>query len=71
MVVKTGKIAIGAGVAVVLFGIVFFLQGNSIIGPTTSFMYSNPTWVSNGMIIAIAGGIIVCMGVVISLRRPK
>lgn len=71
MVVKIGKITIGVGVAVVLFGIVFYLQGNSIVGPTTSFMYSNPTWISNGIMIAIAGGIIVCAGIVTNLRRPK
>lgn len=71
MIVRIGKIVIGVGIAVILFGIVFYLQGNSIVGPTTSFMYSNPTWISNGIMIAIAGGIVVCMGIVINLRRPK
>ncbi|MEO9277610.1 MAG: hypothetical protein ABI340_07530 [Nitrososphaera sp.] len=68
---KIGKITINFGVAVIIFGIIFYLQGNSIVGPTTSFMYSNPKWILNGILIAISGGVIMGMGIVINLRRPK
>ncbi len=68
---KIGKIAIFVGITVIVLGIIFYLQGNSIVGPNTSFMYSNPTWILNGIMIAIAGGILMGVGIVISLRRPK
>ena len=68
---KIGKITIGIGITVVTFGIIFYLQGNSVVGPTTSFMYSNPKWILNGIMIAIFGGIVVGVGIVINLRRPK
>jgi hypothetical protein len=62
---------IAVGLVVIAFGIVFFLQGNSIVGPTTSFMYSNPQWIVNGEWIAIAGIIILVVGTGISLRHPR
>ena len=68
---KIGKIPLGVGIAVVAFGMIFYLQGNSVVGPTTSFMYSNPKWVLNGIIIAIFGGIMMGIGIVINLQRPK
>ena len=68
---KIGKIPLGVGIAVVAFGMIFYLQGNSVVGPTTSFMYSNPEWVLNGIIIAIFGGIMMGIGIVINLQRPK
>ncbi len=43
---------IGIGVVIIAFGIIFFLQGNSRVGPTSSFMYSNPKWILNGLLIA-------------------
>ncbi len=68
---KIGKLAVGIGVIIIVFGIIFYLQGNSIVGPRTSFMYSNPAWVLNGIIIVIAGFIVLSSGIVINLRRPK
>jgi len=59
------------GAIVTAFGITFFLQGNSVVGPTTSFMYSNPKWVVNGEWIAISGVIILALGIGISLRHLK
>ena len=46
------------------FGILFHLQGQSAVGPESSFMYSNPEWESNGLGIAIAGLIITSIGIV-------
>jgi len=63
--VKVGKPLIGIGIIVAIFGIVFFLQGQSLVGPKSSFMYSNPQWIINGQWIAIIGIIILGIGLVI------
>jgi len=60
------------GRAVILVaGIIFHLQGQSIIGPQTSFMYSNPDWVSYGMQIVIAGIIIIIIGLALLFVKFK
>jgi len=59
------------GIVVFVFGIIFYLQGNSLVGPTSSFMYSNPKWIVNGQWIAVVGVLILSAGLGISLRRPK
>jgi hypothetical protein len=61
----------GLGIIVMIFGIIFYLQGNSIVGPTSSFMYSNPQWTVNGQWIAVSGILILAAGLGISLRRPR
>lgn len=63
--------AIGVGAIVMIFGMIFYLQGNSIVGPTSSFMYSNPKWIVHGQWIAVCGGLILALGLGVSLRRPK
>lgn len=68
---RIGIVIMGLGVIVVIFGIIFYLQGNSIVGPTSSFMYSNPQWIVNGQWIAVSGVLILAAGLGISLRRPK
>jgi len=62
---------ISIGTVVTAFGMLFFLQGNSIVGPTTSFMYSNPQWIVNGKWISISGIIILVVGIEISLQRLR
>lgn len=71
---KAGKPIIGLGIVVIISGIVFYLQGQSIVGPESSFMYSNPQWITNGQWIAIVGIMILATGIAISkinLRHPK
>ena len=71
---KARKLIIVLGIIVIISGIVFYLQGSSVVGPESSFMYSNPEWIKNGQWIAISGIIILSAGIVISkvnLRRPK
>ena len=51
------------GLFIIAGGIVFHLQGQSIVGPESSFMYSNPEWIVYGLGIAITGLIITCIGV--------
>ena len=59
---KTGKILVTIGIIIAISGIVFHLQGQSIVGPESSFMYSNPDWITFGIQIMIMGIIIVVIG---------
>ena len=68
---SAGISLIGVGAVIAAFGTLFFLQGNSIVGPHSSFMYSNPKWVVNGGVIAAIGAGIIAFGIGISLRRPR
>lgn len=58
-----------AGAGITIMGVLFHLQGQSIVGPESSFMYSNPLWVTYGIQIALFGAIIMAVG--ISLRFFK
>jgi len=72
--VNPEKPIIGLGIVVILSGIVFYLQGQSVVGPESSFMYSNPEWITNGQWITIIGIIILAGGIVLSKvnsLRPK
>ena len=71
IIYKIGKMSVvkplvGVGIIVIVFGTVFFLQGHSVIGPKSSFMYSNPQWITNGQWIVIVGIIILVVGLLIS-----
>ena len=72
---KIGKPIIGVGIAILISGVVFSLQGHAVVGPESSFMYSNPEWVTYGQWIVIAGIIISAVGIAIlkksRLRHPK
>ncbi|MGI0069300.1 MAG: LPXTG cell wall anchor domain-containing protein [Nitrosopumilaceae archaeon] len=68
---KIGIPIISVGIIVSAFGTIFFLQGNSIVGPTSSFMYSNPKWIINGLWVAAVGIAIIVIGIWFSLRRRK
>jgi len=57
------------GTIILIFGLIFHLQGQSVIGPESSFMYSNPDWITYGIQIAIVGIIIVVVGVGISIIK--
>ena len=62
---KGGRTLIIIGIIVGIFGSIFHLQGKSMVGPESSFMYSNPEWVSYGLQIIIVGIIILSIGFVI------
>ena len=55
---------IGVGVIVTTFGIIFQLQGQSIVGPQESFMYSNPDWITYGIEIWILGVSLIAIGII-------
>ena len=50
------------GITVLVLGIIFHMQGHSIVGPQSSFMYSSPEWVTYGIQIAIIGTIVLIAG---------
>ena len=66
----TGSPFIILGLFILAAGIIFHLQGQSVIGPESSFMYSNPDWVSYGLGISMAGMIIIGIGF-ISRKKSK
>ncbi len=66
---KGAKPLIIIGTIILIFGLIFHLQGQSVIGPESSFMYSNPDWVTYGIQIAIVGIIIVGTGIGVSIIK--
>ena len=60
------KIVIAIGFVTLIFGLIFHLQGQSIVGPESSFMYSNPDWITYGIQISIVGIIIIGVGVIMA-----
>ncbi len=63
------KALIAAGSIIVVFGIIFTAQSQSLVGPESSFMYRNPEWLVNGTVIAAAGGALLAAGIIISIKR--
>ena len=66
---KEVKSLVIIGTIVLIFGLIFHLQGQSVIGPESSFMYSNPDWITYGIQIAIVGIIIVMAGMGIRIIK--
>ena len=66
---KGGKTLAIIGIIIMIFGVIFHLQGHSVIGPESSFMYSNPNWVTYGMQMAILGIIILSIGIIIFKKK--
>ncbi len=57
------------GILILASGGIFHFQGQGIIGPESSFMYSNPEWISYGKQIVILGLIIVGAGIGLILSK--
>ena len=57
------KAVILTGIGIMIMGVIFHLQGKSIVGPESSFMYSNPQWITYGTQIVVLGGIILAVGI--------
>jgi len=66
---EKGKIVTIVGFVIMIFGLIFHLQGQSIVGPESSFMYSNPDWITYGIQISIIGIVIVGTGLLIIKRK--
>ncbi|HKQ20959.1 MAG TPA: hypothetical protein VJS91_02875 [Nitrososphaeraceae archaeon] len=52
------------GIVLVLIGLVFTAQSESYVGPQSSFMYSNPSWTINGLIIIVAGVVVLVVDII-------
>jgi len=59
-----GYSIIGIGIISFIFGLIFDLQGQSIVGPESSFMYANPDWITYGIEIMIIGAIVIGIGTI-------
>ena len=57
------------GIILVIFGIIFNFQGQGMIGPESSFMYQSEDWIDYGIIISMAGVILILIGYVIEKKR--
>lgn len=55
------------GIVLVLAGLVFTAQSESYVGPQNSFMYSNPSWTINGLMIILAGIIVLILDIIIRI----
>ncbi|MFQ5476117.1 MAG: hypothetical protein ACE5DT_03705 [Nitrosopumilus sp.] len=66
---KSVKLVLITGIIVLIFGLIFHLQGQSVIGPESSFMYSNPDWITYGIQIAIVGICIIAVGIGINIIK--
>jgi hypothetical protein len=52
------------GIALVLAGVIFTAQSMALLGPSSSFMYSNPGWTINGFMFIIAGIIVLIFDII-------
>ena len=62
---------IGIGIITLVFGLIFHLQGQSVIGPESSFMYANPNWITYGIEIMIVGIIVIGIGIISEILKNK
>ena len=68
---KSGRWVIIVGFLLIIMGIIFQLQSNSMIGPTSSFMYANPDWTFNGLIIIGIGVSVIAIGLYLKTSTNK
>lgn len=66
---KVGTTGAIVGGIIIVLGTIFHFQGQSIIGPESSFMYSNPDWTSYGLQIVFIGIGIIASGIIIQAIR--
>lgn len=63
------KIFLVVGFTLIISGLIFVAQSNSVIGPKSSFMYSNPKWTVNGFAFSIVGLVVLICGLIIHFAR--
>ena len=66
---KKGYAVIVIGIITFIFGVIFDLQGQSIVGPESSFMYANPDWITYGIQIMIGGIIVIGIGSTLKILK--
>jgi len=57
------------GILLALAGSVFTLQGFGYVGPQSSLMFDSPAWISQGVIVAAIGLLMVSTAVVLDGRK--
>ena len=57
------------GCIIFIFGLIFDLQGQSIIGPESSFMYANPEWITYGIQIMVTGISMIVVGILLKILK--
>lgn len=62
---KISRPIIVVGIIIMALGLIFHLQGQAVVGPETSFMYSNPDWITYGLEILISGSLILVIGIIL------
>lgn len=65
---KVSKPLIILGIIIIALGGIFHLQGKGIVGPESSFMYSNPEWITIGQEIAILGILFIGTGMLLKIK---
>ncbi|MER5174551.1 MAG: LPXTG cell wall anchor domain-containing protein [Candidatus Nitrosocosmicus sp.] len=69
---KYWKYLIISGIIIAVAGIIFTMQSNSIVGPSSSFMYNNPEWTNNGFVIIVIGAILIIIGgILLQIKKKK
>jgi hypothetical protein len=63
------KIFLVVGFTLIISGLILVAQSNSVIGPKSSFMYSNPEWTVNGFAFSIVGLVFFVCGLIIHFAR--
>lgn len=63
------KIFLIVGFILIISGLIFVAQSNSVIGPKSSFMYSNPKWTVNGLAFSIVGLVVLICGLIIHFAK--
>jgi uncharacterized membrane protein len=65
---KVYKSLIILGIIIIVAGMIFHLQGKGIVGPESSFMYSNSEWITNGLQIVFLGILIIGAGMFLKIK---
>ena len=71
LILKSGRWLIIVGILLIIMGIIFQLQSISLIGPSSSFMYSNQDWTFNGLIIIGVGIAVLVIGLYVKTKNDK
>ena len=50
-----------------LAGVIFTAQSKSLLGPQSSFMYSNPSWTINGFMFIIVGIVALVLAIIFNM----
>ena len=66
---KLGITIVIVGGIIAILGTIFHFQGHSVVGPESSFMYSNPDWITYGLQIMFVGIGIIISGIIIQVIR--